>query len=697
MPETLTESFCERCGTRYTFEAAAPKGKRLGKLKVFSKGFVNFVSNDDRSLDEALAEARSDEQRELTGQQLDAFHQTFQFCMSCRQYTCANCWNEVESRCLSCAPQFGGETLGGSQAGYDPLARIGFGQPTPELHLGNGHLNGGAELAPAASAAPTDSTPVLDAAWPTADQVNGDGPAPALPWPELAALPETVGQPADGAPDGDSSSIGAAAGGPACEPEAVPSIRPARRPRPPRCPGWPPGKPLEPRSPTSPTRPRPTTRSARARTSSTRTWRLPSRRPSSRGTARPRSTRNACVRQMRRPPPSSSACARRPRPRASASSRPKPRPSDSARLPRPRPRASASSRPKPRPSDSARRTRRPSASVSPPRQNARWPPRLRPSACARKPRPSGSGSPPRRRPPRRSRRARLPEIAAANDEAQRERQAALEAEALRQRLAVEAELQREREAADAERLRQAAEETERQRQAEIAAAAALQPTTAAPILDDRVETPTWQIVAPETTPTPEPSPLDVPPAVLAPQPPHPEPAERDERGSRSDERCRTRQRRAAAASDRDGRLADSGDDATAPVADAAGRRSAVAGRSGNRPWRQRRPVGGIEPGRPQQGRRRRPVVLQLRAAAVGERSLLSSLRDPAALIARRAPVPGHVQAREAIGLPIRRPSPADAPRPRRPGSPGPRTTARSSPRTRPRTLRRPGASRRAAA
>ena len=107
MPEILTESFCERCGTRYTFEAAAPKGKRLGKLKVFSKGFVNFVSSDETSLDEALADARSDEQRELTRRQLDAFHQTFQFCLSCRQYTCANCWNTEENRCLSCAPLLG--------------------------------------------------------------------------------------------------------------------------------------------------------------------------------------------------------------------------------------------------------------------------------------------------------------------------------------------------------------------------------------------------------------------------------------------------------------------------------------------------------------------------------------------------------------------------------------------------------------
>ncbi len=104
MAEILTESFCERCGTRYTFEAAIPKKRRIGKLKVLSKGLKNYVLSEDASLDEALAEARSEEEREASGGQLDAFHQTFQFCMSCRQYTCANCWNDAEGRCLSCAP-----------------------------------------------------------------------------------------------------------------------------------------------------------------------------------------------------------------------------------------------------------------------------------------------------------------------------------------------------------------------------------------------------------------------------------------------------------------------------------------------------------------------------------------------------------------------------------------------------------------
>jgi hypothetical protein len=180
MPEILTESFCERCGTRYTFEAAAPKGKRLGKLKVISKGFVNFVSNDESSLDEALADARSDEQRELTGRQLDAFHQTFQFCLSCRQYTCANCWNTTENRCLSCAPLLGQDVLGAPFPALDPMAGIGFSLPsngTAEATDDNGH----------------DER--AEAAWPAADVAPPASPASSadatLEFPGLAAGAET--------------------------------------------------------------------------------------------------------------------------------------------------------------------------------------------------------------------------------------------------------------------------------------------------------------------------------------------------------------------------------------------------------------------------------------------------------------------------------------------------------------------------
>jgi hypothetical protein len=103
MTETLTESFCERCGNRFTFESASPR-VRLKSVKVLSRGLKNFVLSDDTSIDEAMAAARSETNREVTTHQLDAFHKTFNFCLSCRQYTCPDCWNENEARCLSCAP-----------------------------------------------------------------------------------------------------------------------------------------------------------------------------------------------------------------------------------------------------------------------------------------------------------------------------------------------------------------------------------------------------------------------------------------------------------------------------------------------------------------------------------------------------------------------------------------------------------------
>jgi ribosomal protein L40E len=111
MAEILTESFCERCGTRYTFEANAPSRGRVGKIKMLSRGLRNYVLSDDTTLEEALDEARGEEERMLSAQQLEAFHQTFNFCMSCRQYTCANCWNEIEARCLSCAPDLTHDVL----------------------------------------------------------------------------------------------------------------------------------------------------------------------------------------------------------------------------------------------------------------------------------------------------------------------------------------------------------------------------------------------------------------------------------------------------------------------------------------------------------------------------------------------------------------------------------------------------------
>ena len=175
MPEILTESFCERCGTRYTFESAAPKVKLKG-LKVMSRGLRNFVLSDDSSMDEAMAAARNETDREQTTQQLDAFHKTFNFCMNCRQYTCGNCWNEAEGRCLSCAPSLGQEVMPA------PFGNMGAGgamtlsdSEAIGLHEHNGHD----------AAAPTASP----MAWPTSDLMREADVADAPPWTEASTEP----------------------------------------------------------------------------------------------------------------------------------------------------------------------------------------------------------------------------------------------------------------------------------------------------------------------------------------------------------------------------------------------------------------------------------------------------------------------------------------------------------------------------
>src|SRR5215208_4485856 len=94
MTEILTESFCERCGRR----------KPLSKIGTLGRGLKHFVADSGTSLDEALAVARSEQEQRSTQTALEAFHRTFNFCLSCRQYTCADCWNAVEGRCLTCAP-----------------------------------------------------------------------------------------------------------------------------------------------------------------------------------------------------------------------------------------------------------------------------------------------------------------------------------------------------------------------------------------------------------------------------------------------------------------------------------------------------------------------------------------------------------------------------------------------------------------
>ncbi|MEA2620375.1 MAG: hypothetical protein QOC97_1148 [Chloroflexota bacterium] len=154
MTEILTESFCERCGTRYTFESARPRA-RLKGVRVLSRGLKNFVLSDDTSMDEAMAAARSDTDRESTSHQLDAFHKTFNFCMTCRQYTCPNCWNEVEARCLTCAPHLGHEIM---PAPFPDLATTELVGAEARFDGANGS-NGANDLGYGDVAAVTDAAP----------------------------------------------------------------------------------------------------------------------------------------------------------------------------------------------------------------------------------------------------------------------------------------------------------------------------------------------------------------------------------------------------------------------------------------------------------------------------------------------------------------------------------------------------------
>ncbi len=92
MTDTVLQSFCERCGTRYTVEAPhehpeppPPPTKGLGRFK--RKGTTAPAQPSATSFPAG-----------------DEFRGTFHFCLECRRYNCANCWNEQEGYCISCRP-----------------------------------------------------------------------------------------------------------------------------------------------------------------------------------------------------------------------------------------------------------------------------------------------------------------------------------------------------------------------------------------------------------------------------------------------------------------------------------------------------------------------------------------------------------------------------------------------------------------
>jgi hypothetical protein len=109
LTDTLTESFCERCGTRYEFSAPT-RLNPLRKTRGLIGGLKNYLTSQD-ALSDAIGDAMRGEEGALASAQLEAFHESFNFCIDCRQYTCVNCWNDDAGRCRSCAPIAGTDDL----------------------------------------------------------------------------------------------------------------------------------------------------------------------------------------------------------------------------------------------------------------------------------------------------------------------------------------------------------------------------------------------------------------------------------------------------------------------------------------------------------------------------------------------------------------------------------------------------------
>jgi hypothetical protein len=146
LTETLTESFCERCGTRYEFKAPT-RLNPLRKTRGLFGGLKNYLTSQD-ALSDSIGDAMRDEEGALATAQLEAFHEAFNFCIDCRQYTCVACWNDAAGRCRSCVPVAGVDDL------TERLAASTAATPVA-----------GMAEAPMASNVP----PVAPDAWPTSD------------------------------------------------------------------------------------------------------------------------------------------------------------------------------------------------------------------------------------------------------------------------------------------------------------------------------------------------------------------------------------------------------------------------------------------------------------------------------------------------------------------------------------------------
>ena len=93
MTDNVVQSFCERCGSRFTQTVAVDKPvPAAGVLGRFRRRTVESESTPVDSAALPISEV---------------FRDTFHFCLGCRRYNCHACWNEQEGHCLSCRPAAG--------------------------------------------------------------------------------------------------------------------------------------------------------------------------------------------------------------------------------------------------------------------------------------------------------------------------------------------------------------------------------------------------------------------------------------------------------------------------------------------------------------------------------------------------------------------------------------------------------------
>ncbi len=147
MTDNVLQSFCERCGARFTQPAPAEKPPPpAGVLGLFRRRTAEPASAPDDAAALTISEA---------------FRDTFHFCMGCRRYNCPDCWNEQQGECLSCRPH--ADPVAATTPGSDALVpgRVRSPDPVPKVQ-------------------PADTT----GAWPAGDSGRAEpvGEQPTSPW-----------------------------------------------------------------------------------------------------------------------------------------------------------------------------------------------------------------------------------------------------------------------------------------------------------------------------------------------------------------------------------------------------------------------------------------------------------------------------------------------------------------------------------